>query len=97
MGNKRQIWFVYSGMGSQWNGMVSDLMKLDIFAKSIQKSHEILSKRGVNLMHIISSDDKTIFDNILHCFVGIAAIQVRLIINTCLLFSFAISKFQNIR
>lgn len=79
MGNKRQIWFVYSGMGSQWCGMLSDFMKIEVFAKSIQNSQRILAERGVDLIEIITTSDKTIFDNILHCFVGIAAIQVRLI------------------
>ncbi|XP_057655807.1 fatty acid synthase-like [Diorhabda carinulata] len=78
MGNKRQIWFVYSGMGSQWNNMLGDLMQIDVFAESINKSCEILSKKGVDLMKILTSEDKTIFDNILHCFVGIAAMQIAL-------------------
>ncbi|KAL1508883.1 hypothetical protein ABEB36_003705 [Hypothenemus hampei] len=77
-GTKRPIWFVFSGMGSQWNGMVGDLMKLPIFADSIQRSHNVLKSKGVDLLHIISSDDKTIFENILHSFVGIAAIQIAL-------------------
>ncbi|XP_072398837.1 fatty acid synthase-like [Diabrotica undecimpunctata] len=78
MGNKRQVWFVYSGMGSQWNQMLGDLMQIPIFAKSIQKSCEILAKKGVDLMNILSSSEKTIFDNILHCFVGIASMQIAL-------------------
>ncbi|KAJ8967373.1 hypothetical protein NQ314_002933 [Rhamnusium bicolor] len=78
MGNKRQIWFVYSGMGSQWCGMVSDLMKLEVFAKSINESHKILAEKGVDLINIITTNDKTIFDNILNSFVGIAAIQIAL-------------------
>lgn len=77
-GTKRQIWFVYSGMGSQWNGMVSDLMNLPIFADAINKCHNILAPKGVDLLKIITSDDKTMFDNILHSFVGIAAIQIAL-------------------
>lgn len=75
-GNKRPIWFVYSGMGSQWNGMGRDLMQLPIFAESIKKSAAILEQKGVDLMKILTDDDKTIFDNILHSFVGIAAVQV---------------------
>ncbi|CAH2007391.1 unnamed protein product [Acanthoscelides obtectus] len=77
-GKQRPVWFVYSGMGSQWNGMASDLMQLPIFADSINKSAAILKKKGVDLIKIITSEDKTIFDNILHCFVGIAAIQIAL-------------------
>lgn len=75
-GNKRPVWFVYSGMGSQWNGMGRDLMQLPVFAESINKSAATLKERGVDLMKILLDDDKTIFDNILHSFVGIAAVQV---------------------
>ncbi|EEZ97866.2 fatty acid synthase [Tribolium castaneum] len=78
LGNKRQIWFVYSGMGSQWSGMASDLMKLPVFANAIHKCHKVLVDKGINLLEIITSKDKTMFDNILHSFVGIAAIQIAL-------------------
>jgi fatty acid synthase, animal type len=36
-GVKRPIWFVFSGMGSQWSGMAKDLMKIPTFAAAIQK------------------------------------------------------------
>lgn len=77
-GNKRPIWFIYSGMGSQWCKMGKDLMQLPIFAESIQKSHKVLESKGVNLMEIITSEDPKTFDNILHSFVGIASIQIAL-------------------
>lgn len=76
IGTKRPVWFVYSGMGSQWSKMGNDLMSLPIFAESIRKSQEILETKGIDLISIITSDDPTVFDNILHSFVGIAAIQV---------------------
>ncbi|KAK9878926.1 hypothetical protein WA026_003749 [Henosepilachna vigintioctopunctata] len=78
LGNKRQIWFVYSGMGSQWAGMASDLMNIPVFNAAIQKCHKILQPKGVDLISIITSTDKTIYDNILHSFVGIAAFQIGL-------------------
>ncbi|XP_030762053.1 fatty acid synthase-like [Sitophilus oryzae] len=77
-GTKRPVWFVYSGMGSQWNSMVSDFMKIPIFASAINNCHNVLLPKGVNLLEVISSDDKTIFDNILNSFVGIAAMQIAL-------------------
>lgn len=64
-------------MGSQWTGMAKSLMQLPSFAESIQKSHNVLLPKGLNLIDIITTDDPTIFDNILHSFVGIAAVQVR--------------------
>ncbi|CAG9858377.1 unnamed protein product [Phyllotreta striolata] len=78
MGNKRPIWFVYSGMGSQWNGMLGDLMKIETFAESIGKCCKILEKKGIDLMRILSDQENGIFDNILNCFVGIAAMQIAL-------------------
>jgi fatty acid synthase, animal type len=75
-GFKRPIVWVYSGMGSQWCEMGADLMKIPMFADSIEHCQQILSPRGLNLKEIISSPDQTTFDNILHSFVGIAAIQI---------------------
>ncbi|XP_041972224.1 fatty acid synthase-like [Aricia agestis] len=75
---KRPLWFVYSGMGSQWVGMGKALMRIPIFAAAIEKCHRVLHPRGVNIIDIITSDDKNIFDNILHSFVGITAIQIGL-------------------
>ncbi|XP_038216632.1 fatty acid synthase-like [Zerene cesonia] len=72
------LWFVYSGMGSQWAGMGTQLMRIPVFAKAIQRCHEVLKPKGVDLIHIITSPDKKIFDNILHSFVGIAAVQIGL-------------------
>lgn len=64
-------------MGSQWVGMAKDLMQLPIFANSIQKCHKALVPKGIDLLKIITdTTDPNMFDNILHSFVGIAAVQV---------------------
>lgn len=34
---KHPLWFVYSGMGSQWAGMGTQLMRIPIFAAAIQR------------------------------------------------------------
>jgi fatty acid synthase len=75
-GTKRPIWFVFSGMGSQWPGMGRDLLKLPVCATAIEKCHAILREKGLDLKHIITTDDSSVFDTVLHSFVGIAAIQV---------------------
>ncbi|XP_047994170.1 fatty acid synthase-like isoform X3 [Leguminivora glycinivorella] len=74
----RPLWFVYSGMGSQWVGMGAQLMRIPIFAAAIEKCQRALQPKGIDILHIITSTDKTIFDNILHSFVGIAAVQIGL-------------------
>ncbi|XP_065209088.1 fatty acid synthase-like [Planococcus citri] len=77
-GDKRPVWFVFSGMGSQWPAMGKSLMNLPIFAESIRKCHETLRTKGLDLIKIITEDDPKIFDYILNAFVGIAAIQIAL-------------------
>ncbi|KAJ8679083.1 hypothetical protein QAD02_014870 [Eretmocerus hayati] len=76
LGAKRPVWFVFSGMGSQWPGMGESLMRLPIFAQAIKKCEAALKPHGVDIVKIITSKDKKIFDNILNSFVGIAAVQV---------------------
>ena len=78
-GQKRPIVWVFSGMGSQWTQMGLALMKIPLFRTSIENCHNILSSKGLNLKEIITSVDKTTYDNILHSFVGIAAIQIALV------------------
>jgi len=65
-------------MGSQWNGMGKQLLKIPIFAESVRKCATILKPKGVDLIDILTNEDPKLFDNILNSFVGIAAIQVYL-------------------
>ncbi|CAH0395932.1 unnamed protein product [Bemisia tabaci] len=75
-GGHRPIWWVFSGMGSQWNGMGSQLMHIPIFRDVINRCDSVLAPHGVDIKHILTSKDKDIFDNILHAFVGITAVQL---------------------
>lgn len=75
-GLKRPVVWVFSGMGSQWTEMGSSLMEIPMFRASIEQCHKILKPYGLDLISIITTNDKNMFDNILHSFVGIAAIQI---------------------
>ncbi|OWR55047.1 fatty acid synthase [Danaus plexippus] len=77
-GVKRPVWFVYSGMGSQWAGMATQLMRIPVFAAAINKCHKALEPKGVNLIKTITDPDPSIYDNILNSFIGIAAVQIGL-------------------
>lgn len=77
-GEKRPIVFVYSGIGSQWAEMGIDLMNIPIFAETINYCHDILAPKGIDLKHIITSPDKSLFDNVLHSYVGIISIEIAL-------------------
>jgi len=63
-------------MGSQWQGMGTELMKIQVFANAINKCDVILKPRGVDIKNILTSQNPKLFDNILNSFVGIAAVQV---------------------
>lgn len=73
---KRPIIFMFSGMGGQWNGMGCQLLKLPLFKSSIDKCHNVLEQFGVDLISIITTDDKGVFENALNSFVGLVAIQI---------------------
>nr|XP_034827721.1 fatty acid synthase isoform X1 [Maniola hyperantus] len=77
-GVRRPVWFVYSGMGSQWAGMATQLMRIPIFADAIKRCHKALEPKGINLTKIITEPDPKIYDNILNSFIGIAAVQIGL-------------------
>ncbi|CAF4803306.1 unnamed protein product [Pieris macdunnoughi] len=74
----RPVWFVYTGMGSQWAGMPTELMRIPVFAAAIQKCHKALEPKGINLTKIITETNPKIYDNILNSFIGIAAVQIGL-------------------
>ncbi|XP_028026866.1 fatty acid synthase-like [Bombyx mandarina] len=65
-------------MGSQWPGMGAELMEIPIFSASIERCRKALELKGIDIVHIITSTEPGIFNNILNAFVGIAAIQIGL-------------------
>jgi fatty acid synthase, animal type len=75
---KRKIVWVYTGIGSQWVAMGKDLMAIPLFRESIQKCHDVLLPKGLNLIDIITSTDATTFDHVLNSYVGIIAIEIAL-------------------
>lgn len=75
---KRPVVWLYSGMGSQWIGMGKPFMGFQVFRDTIQRCHDVLVPFGMDLISVITSNDKTVFDSILNAFVGINAIQIAL-------------------
>ncbi|XP_073848315.1 fatty acid synthase 3 [Musca autumnalis] len=78
-GIQRPIVWVFSGMGSQWSQMGASLMIIPHFRKSIERCHAALLPKGLDLIEILTSENPSVFENILHSFVGIAAIQIALV------------------
>ncbi|KAK6634166.1 hypothetical protein RUM44_004774 [Polyplax serrata] len=75
---KRPIWFVYSGMGSQWVGMGKRMLQYPILEKSLMRCAAALKTAGLDLISILCSDDEKVFDSVIHSFTAIAAMQVAL-------------------
>ncbi|GFX61278.1 fatty acid synthase [Trichonephila clavipes] len=79
--DNRPVWYIFSGMGTQWPGMAKQLMNLEIFANSIRQSAEILKPYGLDLINLITNGvkDETKSRSIIPAFVSIAAVQVALV------------------
>jgi len=73
---RRPLWYVFSGMGSQWPGMGKDLMRFPVFRATIERCQRALQHTGIDLMKIMLTTDIADFDDILNCFLGISAVQV---------------------
>jgi len=75
---KRPVWFVYSGMGSQWPGMARDLMCIDVFRNTMQRCSDVLVPYGLNVMDMIMTGTEETFKSTLNCFSCICAVQISL-------------------
>ncbi|CAH2039961.1 unnamed protein product, partial [Iphiclides podalirius] len=78
-GEPRPIWFVFSGMGSQWAGMGRTLLRLPAFARSVARCGAALRPHGVDLQHVLTEAPDSAFDDVVTSFVSIAAVQVALV------------------
>jgi len=76
---KRPIWFVFSGMGTQWPGMGRELLSIKTFQHSLQRCADALMPYGIDLMNIIMNGTVETYENIIDSFVSIAAIQIALV------------------
>uniref|UniRef100_A0AAQ5YJU9 Fatty acid synthase n=1 Tax=Amphiprion ocellaris TaxID=80972 RepID=A0AAQ5YJU9_AMPOC len=72
----RPLWYVCSGMGTQWAGMGRSLMQLPDFKESILRSDAALKDTGLVVSRLLMDADDTTFEDTVHAFVGLAAIQI---------------------
>ncbi|KAI5764340.1 FASN protein [Gulo gulo luscus] len=75
----RPVWFICSGMGAQWHGMGSSLMRLHGFRESILRSDEVVKPLGLQVSELLLSKDEATFDDLVHAFISLTAIQIALI------------------
>ncbi|XP_068717598.1 fatty acid synthase-like [Montipora capricornis] len=77
--NRRPVWYVFSGMGTQWKGMGEKLMQIPTFRDSIHKSAGILKEYGLDLVKVIMDSNEKTYSNTINSFVGLASIQIALV------------------
>ncbi|KAM3859989.1 fatty acid synthase-like [Diretmus argenteus] len=74
--NPRPLWYICSGMGTQWAGMGRSLMQLPAFRESILRSDSALKDTGLVVSRLLMEADEATFEDTVHAFVGLAAIQI---------------------
>uniref|UniRef100_A0A7E4UMS9 Fatty acid synthase n=1 Tax=Panagrellus redivivus TaxID=6233 RepID=A0A7E4UMS9_PANRE len=75
----RPIWFVFSGMGSQWPGMAQGLMKIPLIDQSLRDSSKALEEYGLDVYGMLNNSDPAQYkNNTLNCMLAITAIQIAL-------------------
>nr|XP_033816212.1 fatty acid synthase [Geotrypetes seraphini] len=72
----RPLWYICSGMGTQWKGMGHRLMQLMLFKQSIFRSDQALKDTGLKVSDLLLNADDNTFEDTVHAFVGLAAIQI---------------------
>ncbi|KAM3964045.1 LOW QUALITY PROTEIN: fatty acid synthase-like [Aphomia sociella] len=77
-GVRRPVWFIYSGLGSQWTGMAMQLMRIPVFAIAISRCHKALESKGINLAEIVTKPNSKNNRNIVSSYIGITAVQIGL-------------------
>ncbi|XP_070388897.1 fatty acid synthase-like [Dermacentor albipictus] len=74
---KRPLWFVFTGMGCQWQSMAREMMDFDVFACSIKRSHQVLRQFGIDLIDLVTSQREE--ETMAALFASIVALQVALV------------------
>ena len=72
----RPVWIIFPGMGSQWNQMGKDLMKIEPFSESVGRSRATLKNLGVDLDELLEAKNEAIFNDIRLAVLAINSIQV---------------------
>eukprot|EP00911_Craspedida_sp_UC1_P002652 UC1_evm1s1952 len=77
------IWLAFSGVGSHWAGMATQLMEIPIFATTMRRCDELLASRGCHVLLWATSQSlevtRTLEDNPVAVFTSIVAVEVSLV------------------
>ncbi|XP_025265005.1 fatty acid synthase-like [Camponotus floridanus] len=76
---KRPVWFLFSGMNTQWPGMGRELLDIETCQRSLQRCADVLKEHNVDLMNIIINGTDETYENVMVATVSIVAIQIALV------------------
>lgn len=79
----RPVYFIYSGMGSQWPCMGRALMQLPVARESLLKCAQALKhpsvKKNIDLLQLLNDADEEALKSTATCMLCITAVQVQMI------------------
>ncbi|VVC42234.1 Acyl transferase/acyl hydrolase/lysophospholipase,Ketoacyl-synthetase, C- [Cinara cedri] len=78
-GEKRPVYFIFPGMGSQSIDLVKDLMKFDVFRGVVDKAHTILIPLGFSVYDLFYKSNDNTFKNIVNVTITIIIVQIGLV------------------
>ncbi|GAB6033129.1 hypothetical protein CHUAL_012739 [Chamberlinius hualienensis] len=78
---RKQLWYIFTGMGCQWKGMAREMMQLPPFRDTILRANDILKRYNISMTDLIYSEDDKIFDTLTNSTLCISLTQVG-IVNT---------------
>lgn len=75
----RPIWYIFSGMGTQWAGMGKQLLAMECFKNSIEKCAQVLKAFDIDLIDLLTNYGNNTFESVVNSSVSIASIQIALV------------------
>lgn len=75
-GDKRPIYFIFPGMGSQSLDLIKDLVKFKVFKEIVDKAHNILIVQGFSVYDLVYKSNEYTFKSLANVTITIAIVQV---------------------
>ncbi|XP_050064418.1 fatty acid synthase-like [Aphis gossypii] len=78
-GDKRPIYFIFPGMGSQSLELVTDLVKFEVFKQTVDNAHSILIPYNYSVYDLFYKSDENTFKSIINVTITIIIVQIGLV------------------
>ncbi|XP_060865504.1 fatty acid synthase-like [Metopolophium dirhodum] len=78
-GDKRPIYFIFPGMGSQSLDLVADLMKFKVFKQTVDNAHSILISYNFSVYDLFYKSDEHTFKSIKNVMFTVIIVQIGLV------------------